>query len=301
MGIVFGLAAAVCWGSADFLARYSTRIIGTYRTLLFMQLFGFVGLGLYLVFSGEFVRLYASTNWYDWVWALVAALLNIISAFALYHAFEVGVISVVSPIGASYGAITVALAFLSGEKLSLNRTIGIFTALLGVILASVSLASLQPASASLSVEVEVSPKARTALLPPGIASALLAAVAFGFTFYVVGFQVTPHLGGFASVWFVRLTTLWVLPLVALATHQPTSIPRGSVWWFIAGVGILDTAAFVCNNLGLATDQVSVVTILASLFSAITVILAWIFLEERLHWSQWLGILIIFVGIVLVSL
>jgi drug/metabolite transporter (DMT)-like permease len=299
MGIVFGLAAAVCWGSADFLARYSTRIIGTYRTLLFMQLFGFVGLGLYLAFSGEFVRLYESTNWYDWFWALVAALLNIISAFALYHAFEVGVISVVSPIGASYGAITVALAFLSGERLNLNRAIGIFTALLGVILASVSLASLQPTSAL--PLVEVSPKAKTAFLPPGIASALLAAVAFGFTFYVVGFQVTPHLGGFASVWFVRLTTLWVLPLVALTTHQSTSIPRGSVWWFIAGVGILDTIAFVCNNLGLATDQVSVVTILASLFSAITVILAWIFLEERLHWSQWLGILIIFVGIVLVSL
>jgi drug/metabolite transporter (DMT)-like permease len=250
------------------------------------------------VFSGEFVRLYESTVWTDWVWGLVAALLNIISAFALYHAFEVGVISVVSPIGASYGAITVALAFLSGEKLSLNRTIGIFTALLGVILASVSLTSLQTENGP---SLPVAAKDKSGLLPPGIASALLAAVSFGFTFYVIGFQVTPHLGGFASVWFVRLTTLWVLPLVALVTRQSTSIPRGSVWWFIAGVGILDTLAFVCNNLGLATDQVSVVTILASLFSAITVVLAWIFLRERLHWSQWLGIFIIFLGIVLVSL
>jgi len=41
---------------------------------------------------------------------------------------------------------------------------------------------------------------------------------------------------------------------------------------------------------------------SSYFTTITtVVLAWIFLHEKLHWSQWLGICIIFVGLVFVNL
>jgi uncharacterized membrane protein len=46
--------------------------------------------------------------------------------------------------------------------------------------------------------------------------------------------------------------------------------------------------------------VSVVSVLASLYGAVTVLLAWIFLRERLEISQWFGIAMIFAGIVLVS-
>jgi len=42
-------------------------------------------------------------------------------------------------------------------------------------------------------------------------------------------------------------------------------------------------------------------VLASLYGAVTVILAWIFLREKLERSQWLGIILIFAGIVLVSI
>ncbi len=47
MGIILGLMAAVCWGAADFMARYATRIVGTYRS-------GISGLawGLYLLVLG---------------------------------------------------------------------------------------------------------------------------------------------------------------------------------------------------------------------------------------------------------
>jgi drug/metabolite transporter (DMT)-like permease len=47
MGIFLGLLAAVSFGIADFLARFSTKLVGTYRTLLYMQLIGLVGLSLY--------------------------------------------------------------------------------------------------------------------------------------------------------------------------------------------------------------------------------------------------------------
>ena len=41
-GVVLGLASAWCWGSADFAARFTSRRVGAYRALFFMQFFGFI-------------------------------------------------------------------------------------------------------------------------------------------------------------------------------------------------------------------------------------------------------------------
>ena len=70
---------------------------------------------------------------------------------------------------------------------------------------------------------------------------------------------------------------------------------------LAAVGLIDTSAFVANNAGLHTGQISVVTVLTSLYGAVTVLLAWIFLREKVERSQWFGIVLVFAGIILVSL
>src|SRR6266705_776488 len=101
MGIILGLSAALFWGTADFLVRYSTRIIGTYRTLFYMQFIGLACLSIFLVASGEFARLAARISWQWWILAILTALLNVISALALYRSFEIGVLTIVSPIAAS--------------------------------------------------------------------------------------------------------------------------------------------------------------------------------------------------------
>ncbi|HWZ17575.1 MAG TPA: hypothetical protein VNW73_02145, partial [Ktedonobacteraceae bacterium] len=113
MGIFLGLSAALFWGTADFLVRYSTRIIGTYRTLFFMQFIGLACLSVYLAATGDFMRLAATISWQWWILAVLVALLNVVSAFSLYRAFEVGVLAIVSPIAASSSALTVLLAIIS--------------------------------------------------------------------------------------------------------------------------------------------------------------------------------------------
>ncbi|HXX77114.1 MAG TPA: EamA family transporter, partial [Ktedonobacteraceae bacterium] len=114
MGIILGLSAALFWGTADFLVRYTTRIIGTYRTLFYMQFIGLASLSVFLVVSGQFAHQIAQISWQWWLLAIITALLNVISALALYRAFEIGVLAVVSPIAASSTALTVVLAILSG-------------------------------------------------------------------------------------------------------------------------------------------------------------------------------------------
>ena len=52
MGIFYGLLTALTWGSADLFARYATRKIGTLRTMLYMQLTGFILLTLAMHWLG---------------------------------------------------------------------------------------------------------------------------------------------------------------------------------------------------------------------------------------------------------
>lgn len=297
MGILLGLAAAICWGAADFFARYATRLVGTYRTLLFMQFLGFVGLSIYLLLSGTWRHLFFNVGWQTWLWTLLAIFLNIVSSLALYRAFEVGVITIVSPIAASYAALTVLLAVLTGEVISRTHGIGIAASLLGVVLAAT------PITWKLGMRtlVKATKAPRTSRFGGGIGLAILASVGYGIAFWLFGFRVTPVLGGILPVWLVRLITPCVLAIFAPITRQSIRIPHGRVWWYIAGVGILDTTAFVAATVGYTTAQVSIVSVLASLFSAVTVLLAWIFLRERLQWNQWLGVGIIFIGVTLVNI
>jgi drug/metabolite transporter (DMT)-like permease len=302
LAIILGLTGAISWGAADFAARFASRQVGAYRTLFFMQFFGFLALSIYLKSTGGFSHGIAP-GWQPWAMAVAAGLLNMLASLALYHSFEHGTMSIVGPVSSSYPALTVALSLLSGERIHAVRGAGLAITLLGVILAATSFAQAKTAAAENPVPANGAAHAETsrAHLSSGVGWAICAALGFGVLFWFLGFHVVPAVGSAVSVWVMRLTALVSLSLAAAPTRQSLRLPRGSVWWLLLAVGILDTAAFVVNNAGLSTGQVSVVSVLASLYGAFTVLLAWIFLRERLERSQWLGIVLIFIGIVLVSI
>jgi drug/metabolite transporter (DMT)-like permease len=293
-GVALGLTGAFCWGSADFAARFTSRRLGAYRALFFMQFFGFILLSLYLKWSGGFSRGVAP-GWQPWALAAVAGVLNVGASLALYRSFEVGTLSIVGPVSSCYPALTVALSLVSGEHIHWLRGTGLGFTLAGVILASISFSSLKQKA----TDSEEEPLA--ARLSKGVGWAITAALGFGVMFWFLGFHVLPAVGAPVSVWVMRLTSIVALALAAAPAGKSLALPRGAVWWALFAAGILDTSAFLATNVGMQPGQVSVVSVLASLYGAVTVLLAWIFLRERLEISQWFGIAMIFVGIVLVSL
>ena len=299
LAIVLGLTGALCWGGADFAARFASRRVGAYRTLFFMQFFGFIALSVYLKFRGGFFEGIAP-GWHPWALAAVAGVINMIASLSLYYSFQIGVMSIVAPVSSAYPALTVALAIASGERITALRGAGLAVTLVGVILAATTFTPSAASPVNANPENESTAK-ETAHLSKGVGWALLAALGFGVLFWFLGFYVVPAVGPTISVWVIRLTSFSVLALAAIPTRQSLKLPSGSVWWLLAAVGFLDTAAFVANNAGLHTGQVSVVSVLASLYGAVTVLLAWIFLREKLERSQWLGIILIFGGIILVSI
>lgn len=312
MGILLGLIAAIGWGAGDFFVRGATHVIGTYRSVIFMQLVGLVGLSIFLVSSGYFNHSLEQVSIWPWLWGLAAALLNVSSSLALYQALKIGVVSVMSPVVASYAVVTVILSFLSGESVSELHAIGMSVVLIGIVLAVIviprfshtcafgRMRGIQPRGLQETHPVQVRP-ALLKRLPRGLLIALWAAIGYGVTFWILGFRVTPYLGGIAPVWLIRLSTPLMLLVAAPLLRQGVAIPRGRVWWTLAIAGILDTIAYVAYTIGVTLAQVSVLSVLASLYSAVTVLLAAIFLHERLRWNQWLGIGTILLGVGLINL
>lgn len=291
MGILLGLLAAFGWGTGDFLTRGVTREMGALRTIIYVQLFGLVAVTGVAVAAGAFTDL-AAIPASGWLVGIVGGVIGVFASLSIFKAYQVGVLMIVSPIASTYGAITVLLSLLSGETLAPTRALGVGICVLGVILAS----------------IERTPESERAVvtlnryrLPPGVAYALAAAVLFGLSFWLLGFYVVPALGPMLPVVLTRILGVVVMLGVALISRHSAAPPARRAGLIILAIALLDTLAFAANNIGMGSEQVAVVAVLSSMFAAVTVLLAWIFLHERIRWGQWLGLGLILIGIVLVSL
>jgi drug/metabolite transporter (DMT)-like permease len=289
MGILLGLLTALTWGGADFVARFATHRMGTLRTMLYMQFTGFILLTILLPWLGGWGHLADGSGWPPWAWGCVAGFFNAFSCLALYRAFEIGKMSVVAPISASYPALTLLISRLSGERLSYARVAGIVIILLGVVIVAGG------EHAPHDNEGQPVQKNRR-----GIGWAAVASIGFGLLFWLLGIRIIPRVGAIQTVWMIRLTSTVLTAAVILFAKQPIRLPRGNVRWMSLGMGVFDTLAFVLSNRGMQMEQVAVISVLGSLYGAVTVGLASIFLREHVSRWQWAGIVTIFAGIFLIS-
>jgi drug/metabolite transporter (DMT)-like permease len=288
MGILIGLLTALTWGGADFTARFSTHRIGTLRTMFYMQFIGFLLLTISMRWLGGWGHLADGSGWQPWAWGFLAGLLNACGTLSLYRSFEIGKMAVVAPLSASYPALTLILSWLGGDHLSTARVGGILLILCGVAVVAGGEHVPPEDSAQLT-------KANTR----GIGWAAVAAVAFGVLFWLLGIRVVPRVGAMQAVWMIRLTSASLTALIIFSAAQPMRLPRG-VRWMALGMGAFDTLAFVLSNRGMQLEQVAVISVLGSLYGAVTVGLAAIFLREHISRWQWAGIATVFAGIFLIS-
>jgi drug/metabolite transporter (DMT)-like permease len=293
MGIILGLLTALSWGSADLFARFAARKIGAFRTMLYMQFVGFLLLTATLHWMGGWGHLADGSGWQPWGWGIFVGALNTCSTLALYRSFEIGKMSVVAPISAAYPALTMLLSAFTGERLTPLRIAGFAFILLGVVV--VARGEETPADAAQQGEAD-----QADMKHRGVGWAVLAAIGFGVMFWILGVRVIPMLGSPQTVWVIRLVCVVFTVIVMAISRQSMAPPVGIDRGWILGVGVLDTGAYVLNNYGMQHEQVSVVSVLASLYGAVTVGLAATILGEKISLTQWLGIISIFAGIILIS-
>ncbi len=289
MGILLGLLTALTWGGADFIARFATHRIGTLRSMLYMQLIGFVTLTISLPLLGGWGHLADGSGWQPWAWGFLAGFFNAMAGIGFYRAFEIGKMAVVAPLSASYPALTLLLSWMTGERVSAVRIAGIICTLAGV--------AIVAGGEKTPDENDAEAMRRSG---HGIGWAIFASVGFAMLFWLLGIRVIERVGAVQTVWMIRLTSTLLIAAVILVSKQPVRVPRGGVRWMVLGMGVFDTGAFVLSNLGMKMEQVAVISVLGSLYGAVTVGLAAIFLKEHISRWQWLGIVTIFFGIFLIS-
>ena len=303
MGILLGLLTALSWGSADFLARFATHRTGTLRATLYMQILGFLLLTAALPFLGGWGHLADGSGFRPWAWGIVGGALNTFSCLTLYRSFEIGKMAVVAPLSAAYPVLTVILSIFTGEHLTPSRAAGIIGTLLGAVLVArgeASSASHPHSSASPTDPAHPHHPRNAALRRQGILWAIASSVGMGLMFWLIGTRIVPTVGALPSVWLIRLVSTILTFLVVLVLRQSAAPPPPGARRFVAGVAVLDTAAYSLNNRGMQLEQVSVVSVLASLYGAVTIAYVVIVLRESITRLQWCGIAAIFAGIFLIS-
>ncbi len=281
-GIFYGLGAAVGWGVSDFLAARAVRIFGVTLTIIYLQLVGITSFGVLLWLLGEAPRGSFA------VWGVVVAIsfINSFGAFFIYRAFRQGIVSIVAPIVSSYGVVTLMLAvLLSGEEPSRIAITGALVTVAGVVL--VSAVSRNGGTAG---------KAAWA----GVPSALGAMLSFGIFLWAVDF-VVPEVGVFWPVMVGKVTDVLLAIGLLVLRPRPFLRPSRELWWRIVVVSLLNSMGFLAFNMGVTVADAAIVAPLSSLASPITILLAWLFFRERLSRMQWLGVVTVLIGVVLVGL
>ena len=248
-----------------------------FAVLGFSQVIGlFFGL-LILVISGSLQGKVLGFDGYLIPGAL-AGLAGYIGLACLYEGLSTGRMGVVAPISSMSAVVPLAYALATGDALSTLALVGVFIALTGVFCAS---------GPELSQGMPIKP----------LLLALGAAAGFGLslTFIAVGSESSALL----TMVSMRGATFFVTISIALRFRTTGKFGKKDLPLLI----FIGAADFLANLLlGVATTKglVSVAMVFGSLYPIATALLAFKFLNERLHTVQYIGIGLAVGGVSLIS-
>jgi drug/metabolite transporter (DMT)-like permease len=280
MSVLLGLVAALCWSTHDLLARRFSANLGPFRMSFWIMVAGALLLGPVVLWRGQMF-----TGETDAV--LMALAMGIVYAFALgalLYAFSIAPVSIVGPLTAGYPALVVIWGMWQGRVPPAWQWCAIALILTGVVIVSRSVhadegADAVPAGSILRV----------------IVAALIADFAFAAT-VIMGQVATEGLGEYEVTFLSRFPAAAVL--LALMLNERThlqSLPR------IAAVPILamaacDVTAVTAINAATWFPNRELGAMAISSYGALSVLMAMLFLRERVALRQWAGIIAVVIGV-----
>jgi drug/metabolite transporter (DMT)-like permease len=293
-GFLAGLGAALSWGTMDVASALASRRLGSLKVTAGIQVVSAVLL-VALAFA------LGTTPPSNPLVLVMAGLLGIVGAGAYLSYFtglRIGPISLVSGVVAAYGGLTVVLAVIvRGESLTSVQALGAAVATLGVVLTAVAFDGGIRA---------------TRLAGPGVIFAVMALLLFAVM--TVGLAEAIERSGWLEVLVVSrivnaivsigavvvLSSLTHPRLRALVQVDTIAVARTS-WAIVLVAGVLDVAGLIVFAIGLEQAETWLVGLVSSFGPAFTILIAVLFLGERLRRVQWLGLAGVGLGMVLIAL
>ena len=280
LSIFLGLLAALGWGAGDFTGGIASRKTGAYRTVLYGEVIGiFVLFFVIAIFSEPIPDLRS------WMFAMLAGTLGTLGLILLYHAMTLGLMSIATPVSALLAAALPVVVGIFREGLPAWTTfIGFGFALFAVWMISQGEDGV----------TDILTHLADLKLP------LIAGIGFG-SYFVFMHEATSTGSTIWPMVASRSGGLILITVYMLVTRSSWKVEDASAWPIITLNGILDISGNVFFILAGQMGRLDVAAVLSSLFPGATVILAWIFLKERLSLNQWIGIAAALTAIVLMTI
>lgn len=277
ISILYGLTSALTWGAADFCGGLASRKAKAYQAVLFGE-----AVGLALLLAAAFLSGEAPIGWFAWLLCTIAGSMGVLGLLLLFHSMTKGQMSVAAPVSALMAAILPVVVGTLTEGFPGWLTLAGFA----LALAAIWFIS-QP---------EEGPKSMRLRLAD-LSLPLIAGVSFGVYFILL------HRGSqnglFLPMVSSRLAGVVTMVIYTLVTRQ-AFLPPKSVWPLLVLNGVLDVSGNGLYILAGQAGRMDVAAVLASLYPASTVLLAGLFLHERLGRVQVVGVLTALAAIVLMT-
>jgi drug/metabolite transporter (DMT)-like permease len=289
MVVLLGLAAAVLYGTGDFLGGLATRKTQVLAVLMLVETAGVVVALPAAAASPGPVRLVGLA------WGASAGLVGGLGLIIFYIGLATGPMSVVAPVsGLASTVLPVAVALAEGERPGAAVYAGGVLCLIAIVLAS-SAADGESAG-------RASGAALTPMPRPGRAAGygIASGSSFGLFFLLIR-----NAGQSGELWPVaagRIGELAIVVIAAVALRR-SLLPRGGNGKMLlaaVAAGAIDVVANICYVAATRTGMFGLAVVLASLYPGITVLLARVMLGERLRWVQGAGLGLAAIGILLIA-
>jgi drug/metabolite transporter (DMT)-like permease len=277
--IALALGSSVCYGVSNFLGPQLARRHTLVAVLILSQIAALVVCALYLLADGG--RALPSADM--WL-ALLAGAGNAGGLIGFYKAAELGPLSVAAPIGAVGAVIPVVWGLTSGDSLGVAQVAGLALAMGGA-----ALAARRPPPGEHAVVSYPDPRA-------SVIWAAGSAVAFG-----VFLTALPKASAYGRPWALfdaRVALVVLLTLWAGRSIGTIRLRRAS--FALAVPGLLLVVGTLLYTAAADHGELSLVSVLGSMFPVVTVGLGIALLEERLSRTQAVGVAAALTGIVLIA-
>lgn len=278
-----GILAALAWGSADFIARFTGGAVGHVNALFGMLAASAIVLTGVVVFM-DLPLADLSTGW--WLLLLTGVGL-MLATLLLYQSLVRGPVTVAAPIAGTFPAFNILLALALGVRPNPLEWAAMAAVMAGVLIVARSARHFETRGDYSRAQIRVT-----------VVIALAASFMFAVT-VAAGQEAGAIYGDVQAVFLGRWISLACCAVLLAVRREAPRIPLR--WWPALGAqGVLDGTALVALLAGSEGAGSAITAVLASTFSAVTVVLARIFIREAMSWGQWLGIAIILIGVATLS-
>lgn len=273
--IAFGLLASAGWGVGDFSGGVASKRLSAYTVVVASQVVGVTVLvALALIIEPTLPPLE------HLLWGLLAGVAGGFGLLNFYSALASTRMGLAAPFTAIVSTgIPVSIGFLVEGVPSGIKLAGFALALVAVWLTS---------SEQGGGRIELS------------ALHLPLAAGLGFGFFLVFIDQASGESVFWPLVVARLASMTMLTLVARARGVGERPSRDHLPW-IVGAGIFDAAGNTFFALAAAQGRLDVASVASSLYPGVTVLLAFLILREALSRTQWSGVVLSLIAIILISL